>query len=243
MDAFVDKECVVCGAATTKTCSACKKLFFCSSEHQKLRWPIHKHLCGKEGYRPPSLTESEVDWALSHPHPQYGEILRQIFDERKSKLGDPTTSDYELATASSFFSCMTRLTCHATNFPGYNEGPQAPVLCAFAWITAIEIRFYKLTTGDPKKVLNDPLLSSTLCHLLYAATLVLRVSFRLAGSIAETRAELDQARRKLQRLTERFEHLKPSFEANYDAVKRFIGSLSAYLDKQQPLLGEACPVS
>jgi hypothetical protein len=91
MEAFKDKECVVCGAATTKSCSACKKLFFCSAEHQKLvsleksgavgglrlsltlfaallqLWVTHKHLCGKQGYTPPPFTKDEVARAVAHP--------------------------------------------------------------------------------------------------------------------------------------------------------------------------------
>ncbi|GAA5938834.1 hypothetical protein JCM10213_006130 [Rhodosporidiobolus nylandii] len=43
-------ECCVCGQETSNRCGACAEadfsLFFCSREHQKLIWPVHKRVCG-----------------------------------------------------------------------------------------------------------------------------------------------------------------------------------------------------
>ncbi|GAA5988353.1 hypothetical protein JCM5350_004411 [Sporobolomyces pararoseus] len=39
--------CSVCENQTTKVCSNCKEMYFCSQRCQKLIWPTHKFLCGK----------------------------------------------------------------------------------------------------------------------------------------------------------------------------------------------------
>ncbi|BGP15659.1 hypothetical protein JCM10213_006171 [Rhodosporidiobolus nylandii] len=57
-------ECCVCGKETADRCGACAEadfaLFFCSRDHQKLIWPIHKLVCGKEMFSWPPLTKEEV---------------------------------------------------------------------------------------------------------------------------------------------------------------------------------------
>ncbi|GAA5823022.1 hypothetical protein JCM5353_007856 [Sporobolomyces roseus] len=61
-------ECVVCGAKTEKRCSECAKfgtdwMFFCSREHQKLVWFMHKRVCGEASnpFRWPPLSQAEVE--------------------------------------------------------------------------------------------------------------------------------------------------------------------------------------
>ncbi|GAA5991679.1 hypothetical protein JCM5350_007315 [Sporobolomyces pararoseus] len=59
-------ECVVCGKESTTACSACKKagldwMYFCSKEHQKLIWKVHKRVCGKNSFEWPPLSEKEVE--------------------------------------------------------------------------------------------------------------------------------------------------------------------------------------
>ncbi|GAA5861328.1 hypothetical protein JCM5353_001980 [Sporobolomyces roseus] len=56
-------ECVVCGKESSTRCSSCAQgredwMFFCSREHQKLVWPMHKRVCGRE-FRWPPLTSME----------------------------------------------------------------------------------------------------------------------------------------------------------------------------------------
>ncbi|GAA5981127.1 hypothetical protein JCM5350_007166 [Sporobolomyces pararoseus] len=63
-------ECVVCGTPTSKCCSSCKKsgldwMFFCSVEHQKLIWKVHKSVCGKNPFELPPLSDQEADQALN----------------------------------------------------------------------------------------------------------------------------------------------------------------------------------
>ncbi|BGP15657.1 hypothetical protein JCM10213v2_003646 [Rhodosporidiobolus nylandii] len=66
-------KCCVCGRETTQKCSACAEanfsLFFCSREHQKLIWPVHKLVCGPGRCSPflwPKLTKYEAEEAKQH---------------------------------------------------------------------------------------------------------------------------------------------------------------------------------
>ncbi|GAA6041071.1 hypothetical protein JCM8097_004705 [Rhodosporidiobolus ruineniae] len=65
--------CLVCGDETTSRCQSCGKagisLFFCSKEHQKLLWPVHKKVCGPGKANPflwPDLAPDEVEDAKKH---------------------------------------------------------------------------------------------------------------------------------------------------------------------------------
>ncbi|CDR42704.1 hypothetical protein NBRC10512_006330 [Rhodotorula toruloides] len=64
-------KCLVCGTATKSRCSACVRagihLFFCSPEHQKFVWPVHRYFCGPGKANPwtwPALTPDEAREAL-----------------------------------------------------------------------------------------------------------------------------------------------------------------------------------
>ncbi|BGP39504.1 hypothetical protein JCM10449v2_003455 [Rhodotorula kratochvilovae] len=64
---------LVCGEKTKSRCSNCKRagidLFFCSPEHQKLVWPVHKLVCGPgkaNPFRFPKLTAKEAEDAIQH---------------------------------------------------------------------------------------------------------------------------------------------------------------------------------
>ncbi|BGO97526.1 hypothetical protein NBRC10513v2_001517 [Rhodotorula toruloides] len=64
-------KCLVCGTETKNRCSACVKagidLFFCSPEHQKFVWPVHRYFCGPGKANPwtwPALTPDEAREAL-----------------------------------------------------------------------------------------------------------------------------------------------------------------------------------
>ncbi|ORY91762.1 hypothetical protein BCR35DRAFT_349536 [Leucosporidium creatinivorum] len=59
-----NRECAVCPTTTAlKACSKCKKAFYCSTEHAKLLWPIHKRFCGTgvEPWFEDDLTEAELE--------------------------------------------------------------------------------------------------------------------------------------------------------------------------------------
>ncbi|GAA6010667.1 hypothetical protein JCM10207_007794 [Rhodosporidiobolus poonsookiae] len=65
-------ECLMCGTKTVQRCSACGSagldLFFCSAEHQKLLWPVHRDICGANSnpFRWPPLSREEVDDAVQN---------------------------------------------------------------------------------------------------------------------------------------------------------------------------------
>ncbi|TKA51985.1 hypothetical protein B0A53_05069 [Rhodotorula sp. CCFEE 5036] len=61
-------ECFVCGQSTRNRCRSCAKagldIAFCSTEHQKLVWPVHKLVCGPGKARPfrhPTLNDAELE--------------------------------------------------------------------------------------------------------------------------------------------------------------------------------------
>ncbi|ORY91775.1 hypothetical protein BCR35DRAFT_312038 [Leucosporidium creatinivorum] len=144
MDGFKDKECVVCGAATTKTCSACKKLFFCSAEHQKLLWPIHKHLCGKDQYSPPPLTEGEVEWACAHPdcfgtNPSFPDVTTAL----NALRGSTSKSNYGLALSGPpLLQALIRQHCFSTNYPGYHPTEHELFRLSFGLAAHVEYKLY-----------------------------------------------------------------------------------------------------
>ncbi|GAA6041053.1 hypothetical protein JCM8097_004692 [Rhodosporidiobolus ruineniae] len=64
--------CLVCGEETASRCEACRQagidLFFCSREHQKLLWPVHKKVCGPGKANPstwPALSTQEQEEVVS----------------------------------------------------------------------------------------------------------------------------------------------------------------------------------
>ncbi|GAA6010655.1 hypothetical protein JCM10207_007787 [Rhodosporidiobolus poonsookiae] len=67
-------ECLMCGAESNQRCSACGAaeldLFFCSTEHQKLLWPVHRDVCGAQSnpFQWPPLSKEEVEDAVEHMH-------------------------------------------------------------------------------------------------------------------------------------------------------------------------------
>ncbi|BGP69966.1 MYND-type domain-containing protein [Rhodotorula toruloides] len=102
MSAPAAGECLVCGTQTKNRCSACATagidLFFCSPEHQKLVWHVHRLFCGPgkaDPWRWPPLSPAEVDAALALldtvPFPDIkpatlGDKLLRIFNEPRDQL-------------------------------------------------------------------------------------------------------------------------------------------------------------
>ncbi|BGP15647.1 hypothetical protein JCM10213v2_003636 [Rhodosporidiobolus nylandii] len=84
-------ECCVCGKETADRCGACAEadfaLFFCSREHQKLIWPVHKRVCGPgkcNPFRCPDLTEEEAKDVKKHAETVYqvdGVNCRTLLEE------------------------------------------------------------------------------------------------------------------------------------------------------------------
>ncbi|KAJ8294860.1 hypothetical protein OF846_001935 [Rhodotorula toruloides] len=95
--------CVVCGQATTNRCSKCAKvehhLAFCSPEHQRLVWPTHRRLCGRDldsGIHSPWLSRKEAEEAVAHfDHevPGWSNDVESIAQWLRKLLGRPVTQE------------------------------------------------------------------------------------------------------------------------------------------------------
>ncbi|KAL8287225.1 hypothetical protein RQP46_003677 [Phenoliferia psychrophenolica] len=60
----VRKDCICCMAPAKLRCSGCQRVYFCSTEHQKAAWGVHKYLCkgsDLEAFRQPPLLREESD--------------------------------------------------------------------------------------------------------------------------------------------------------------------------------------
>ncbi|GAA5841971.1 hypothetical protein JCM5353_003634, partial [Sporobolomyces roseus] len=83
-------DCVVCGTKTATRCSSCSAhgtdwMYFCSTEHQKLVWSIHKQFCGPRSnpFQWPLLSKKEVEQLYSDCAAQYtpvGKVPRSLLD-------------------------------------------------------------------------------------------------------------------------------------------------------------------
>ncbi|GAA5952330.1 hypothetical protein JCM3765_001944 [Sporobolomyces pararoseus] len=96
-------ECVVCGKLCSKGCSSCQEvgldwMYFCSIDHQKLIWRVHKHVCGKNPFEWPPLSAEEAKeaWNLRntlvniHPEETWKEHIVRVTKEAAPKLGIPS---------------------------------------------------------------------------------------------------------------------------------------------------------
>ncbi|GAA5964510.1 hypothetical protein JCM3765_005217 [Sporobolomyces pararoseus] len=66
--AATEGECVVCGKICSTRCSSCSKhglewMCFCSVEHQRLIWFVHRRTCGTNSkpFQWPFLDENEME--------------------------------------------------------------------------------------------------------------------------------------------------------------------------------------
>ncbi|GAA5945765.1 hypothetical protein JCM3775_005844 [Rhodotorula graminis] len=78
-----DETCLVCGTKTKNRCAKCAaagiSLFFCSADHQKLVWKVHKRVCGPTKANPfvyPLLSKDESGQILEHMHDSSGQLSR-----------------------------------------------------------------------------------------------------------------------------------------------------------------------
>ncbi|GAA5887978.1 hypothetical protein JCM6882_000823 [Rhodosporidiobolus microsporus] len=105
------EPCWICGELTTTRCGACEKagidIFFCSREHQKLVWPVHKLVCGPGKANPflwPALSKEELTRMLKNldePYVIRGDTVYQTtLRQWLGVLGDEKSLS-ELASLSS----------------------------------------------------------------------------------------------------------------------------------------------
>ncbi|GAA5914667.1 hypothetical protein JCM8208_000407 [Rhodotorula glutinis] len=86
-----DETCLVCGIKTKNRCSKCAEagvsLYFCSPDHQKLVWKVHRQVCGPGKANPfvyPLLSKSESQNILAHLHDSDGGLAR--FPQKTSTI-------------------------------------------------------------------------------------------------------------------------------------------------------------
>ncbi|GAA5989664.1 hypothetical protein JCM5350_001656 [Sporobolomyces pararoseus] len=71
MSDSIAHKCFMCGKPATDRCSKCATAgfdqFYCSKEHQRLLWPVHKRVCGAKSnpFLFPPLDDSECEELLS----------------------------------------------------------------------------------------------------------------------------------------------------------------------------------
>ncbi|KPV75227.1 uncharacterized protein RHOBADRAFT_43716 [Rhodotorula graminis WP1] len=77
-----DETCLVCCTKTKNRCSKCAEagidLFFCSPDHQKLVWNVHKRVCGPGKSNPflwPLLSDDELPEMLAHMNETTGYLV------------------------------------------------------------------------------------------------------------------------------------------------------------------------
>ncbi|GAA5823027.1 hypothetical protein JCM5353_007861 [Sporobolomyces roseus] len=71
-------KCVVCGKDSSTRCSACSEqgcdwIYFCSKEHQRFIWVMHKRVCGKPFFQWPNFTRREIDDIIREGQTEVGE--------------------------------------------------------------------------------------------------------------------------------------------------------------------------
>ncbi|GAA5853075.1 hypothetical protein JCM5353_007362 [Sporobolomyces roseus] len=84
-------DCVVCGTKTATRCSGCARhgtdwMYFCSQEHQKLVWKVHKFVCGPRSnpFSYPGYSQKEID---DYIRPAEGPTVRAALDQTLPFLG------------------------------------------------------------------------------------------------------------------------------------------------------------
>jgi hypothetical protein len=71
-----DNYCVACYKANcTRMCSGCKNVFYCSAEHQKSDWHMHKVDCAK------SSTRGTILWNSTDPYEEHMKQVRAVVNE------------------------------------------------------------------------------------------------------------------------------------------------------------------
>jgi hypothetical protein len=58
--------CVICRAATEACCADCEEEFYCSLEHQRLHWPVHKRTCSGKSRWKDSISLERAGDSISH---------------------------------------------------------------------------------------------------------------------------------------------------------------------------------
>jgi prefoldin subunit 4 len=78
------KQCPLCGAAGTKVCSGCKKIGYCSKEHQREDWPRHKQTCEQMHKQTSAANNKAADVSVSWADQQLINSFSRIHSKHSS---------------------------------------------------------------------------------------------------------------------------------------------------------------
>ncbi|GAA6014035.1 hypothetical protein JCM10207_000214 [Rhodosporidiobolus poonsookiae] len=103
------RRCCVCAIETENRCAACSAvgtdLFFCSKEHQKLVWKVHKRFCGKASFEQTLLEREEAEHAkrTAHTFTDSGNhTLASIFSRSYSEIDAATQGSGVMSSRTPF---------------------------------------------------------------------------------------------------------------------------------------------
>ncbi|ORY91773.1 hypothetical protein BCR35DRAFT_299099 [Leucosporidium creatinivorum] len=212
MDIFKEKQCVVCGKPTQQACSKCKELYFCSAEHQRVLWSVHKHLCGKKGFSPP-LTEAEVEYAVSHPRePLRLDLTAMAMHQNNGK------SNYEnMRSGPPLLQALVREECCHAQYPGYVPRNAYDPGLAFAFVAQFEHKIYCGAVG-PYKDSSLPIIH----QLFKAMTYLFRLEEFAKWHVGKPAAGVQKMEDHVER---------------YEFVQQWAVRVQRYLVLVQPRLG------
>ncbi|GAA6043791.1 hypothetical protein JCM8097_007708 [Rhodosporidiobolus ruineniae] len=160
--------CLVCGEETTSRCEACRQagidLFFCSREHQKLVWFVHKVVCGPRSNPflwPPFLAEE-----VEEVSPTSTRIV--AISARNSRLPSGSASPSSSLISPAKF----RNFCGTLAIAIHPRGGELPFKDPLGQETLIEVRCSEsIRVGDPTKFDGDPTKFDGLVPILRNATI------------------------------------------------------------------------
>lgn len=108
-----------CSQPGTKTCSRCKKVSYCSKEHQREHWKVHKKVCGKAKKKSDTVFSQSDEPQVTREDQtrinrfgrlnQLKEDLKDKIAEKKSQLMNLTDGAGDIEMLLDDDSCMIKV--------------------------------------------------------------------------------------------------------------------------------------